>query len=97
MLKVTITRRGNERTIQVEGDLMGLAVSELESAWSQVRDSSEDSRIVVDLSGTTAIDADGKKVLTVMASQGAELFAKGIYTGYLVKALVQKVNAGCRS
>jgi hypothetical protein len=97
MLKVTVLDSGAERRLVVEGALAGSWVTELESVWRQIRAGHEHQRVVVDLVGTTVIDPSGKRVLMVMASEGAKLVARGVYTEYVVKGLVDRVNAGCRS
>jgi hypothetical protein len=97
MLKVTVVDTAKEARVKVEGDLAGPSVTELESVWKYLCQARENRKILVDLSGTTAIDAGGKRMLMVMASQGAQLIAKGVYTEYVVKGLVERVNAGCRS
>jgi anti-anti-sigma regulatory factor len=97
MLKITVLDSGTERRLVVEGALAGPWVAELESVWRKAREAHKDQRVVVDLGGTTLIDPSGKRVLMAMASEGAELVAKGVYTEYVVKGLVDGVNAGCRS
>lgn len=97
MLKVTVLDDGAETRVKVEGILAGPSVAELESAWKQIWETRENRKIIVDLGGTTVIDASGKRMLMIMASQGAELVAKGVYTEYVVRGLVAKVNAGCQS
>jgi len=97
MLKVTVVDTATEARVKVEGALAGPSVTELESVWKHLCQARENRKILVDLSETTAIDAGGKRMLMVMASQGAQLVAKGVYTEYVVKGLVERVNAGCRS
>jgi anti-anti-sigma regulatory factor len=97
MLKVTLVDGATERRLMVEGTLTGASVPELESAWKKTLNTGDSRKLVVDLSETTLIDGQGKKALMAMASQGAELVAKGVYTGYVVKGLMERVHAGCRS
>src|ERR1051326_6564135 len=97
MLKVTLVDRGAELRLMVEGTLTGPSVAELELAWRKVRENGEGRKLSIDLSETTVIDGQAKKALMAMAAEGAELVAKGVYNEYVVKALVARVHAGCRS
>ena len=97
MLKVTVVDGTSETRVKVEGVLAGPSVVELESVWKQIRDARENGKVLIDLSETTAIDAGGKRILTVMACEGAELFAKGVYIEYVVKGLVQRAHDACQS
>jgi ABC-type transporter Mla MlaB component len=90
MLKVIVLDNGTRKRLVVEGALTGPWVPELESLWEQLKQASSDRGIVVDLSGTTAIDTSGKAALMAMAAEGAELVAEGLYTAYVVKSLVAK-------
>ena len=90
MLKITVVDDGGEQRLIVEGKLVAPWVSELESAWNQARQAGPSSRIVVDLSGTTAIDPSGMAALTAMIGEGARLTAKGVYSVYVVQQLMNK-------
>ena len=97
MLKVSVLDSETQRRVLVEGSLTAPWVSVLESVWRQSRDSHGDQPVVVDISGTTIIDARGKAILTAMICEGAELIGKGVYTEYLVKSLVNRAReTACR-
>ena len=97
MLKVTVLDSPTQRRLVVEGDLAGPSVSELESIWRHVQTAGTKRSIVVDPTGATLIDTQGKAALMAMAGEGAKLVADGVYTAYLVKSLMQRVRAAqCR-
>jgi len=97
MLKVSVLDSGTQRRLLVEGSLTARWASELESVWRQTREAHRDQTLVVDIGGTTVIDANGKAILTAMICEGAELVGTGVYTEYLVKTLVDRARQmGCR-
>lgn len=83
---------GAEQTLRVEGKLASPWVSELVSAWNQVRQQFRDSMIVIDLSAVTVIDWIGKAALTAMVVKGVRLTAKGVYSEYVVEQLMNKAR-----
>lgn len=97
MLKVTVVDSQVETKVKIEGDLAGPSVAELAAVWERLREAGEEKKVLVDLSETTAIDAGGKRMLMIMVGQGAQLTAKGVYTEYVIKSLLEKAHAGCRS
>jgi len=60
----------------LEGRLIGPWVHELEQAWNGIKQS-EGGTIVVDLTGITFIEDNGKQLLSRMWREGAELIATG--------------------
>jgi anti-anti-sigma regulatory factor len=97
MLKVSVLESRALRTLVIEGTLTAPWVKELESIWKPVSEAHGERKTVVDLSGTTVIDASGKAILTAMVGEGVQLVGKGVYTEYLVKKLVDGARrAACR-
>jgi hypothetical protein len=92
MLKITVVTNGKEQRLMVEGKLAEPCVSELESAWNQVRLTSGHGPIVVDLSGVTLINSTGEAALQAMVAKGARLIAKGLYSEFVVRQLMQKAG-----
>ena len=90
MLKITVVANGKEQRLIVEGKLAEPCVSELESTWSHVRLASENRPILVDLSGVTLINSRGEAALATMIAEGARLTAKGLYSEFVVKQLINK-------
>jgi hypothetical protein len=92
MLKITVVDGEAEHKLLVEGRLVATCVSELERAWNQARRARRGSRIVVDLSGTTDIDHSGKATLLAIIGEGALLTAKGIYSKYVARQLMEEAR-----
>jgi len=89
MLKITThspdTRPG---TLTVEGRLTGPWVAELDRVWKDFKGSST-GRVVVDLTGVTFVEADGKALLGKMWQDGAEL----LVTGCCMRSLVEDIES----
>ncbi len=76
MLKITRHISTGSRHLTLEGRLIGPWVHELEQAWNGIKQS-EGGTIVVDLTGITFIEDNGKELLSRMWREGAELIATG--------------------
>ena len=76
MLKITRHISTGSRHLTLEGRLIGPWVYELEQAWNGIKQS-EGGTIVVDLTGITFIEDNGKQLLSRMWREGAELIATG--------------------
>jgi len=95
MLKITQHRDAASESVSfmLEGRLAGPWVEELGTCWRQIAANSQ-SRAVVDLTGVTFVDADGKALLTRMWQQGAELRAVGCLTRCIVEEITKAGHAG---
>lgn len=64
----------------LEGKLSGVWVDEARQAWRAL----PPQEAVIDLTGVTYVDADGKALLAAMWRDGAELQAAGCCTRFIV-------------
>ncbi|MGH7256167.1 MAG: hypothetical protein ACREI3_10360 [Nitrospirales bacterium] len=78
--------------MRLEGRLAGPWVKELERSWRIVADPQR-SRIVVDLTGITFIDPEGKALLAKMWRKGAKLHAAGCLTRCIVEEITKADRA----
>lgn len=92
MLRITILPETQATRLQLEGRLAGAWVKELDRCWLTIAAGHHDV-IVVDLSGMTFVDADGKMLLTRMWQQGAQLHA----AGSLARGIVEEITSAGRS
>ena len=94
MLKITQQRDEASKSVsyKLEGRLAGPWVKELEACWRRTEARAK-SRAVVDLTGVTFVDADGRALLTKMWQQGAELRAAGCLTRCLVEDITKARDA----
>lgn len=95
MLKITKHRDAGSDSVsfKLEGRLAGPWVEELDTCWRQMT-ASPQGRTVVDLTGVTFVDGDGKALLTRMWQQGAELRAAGCLTKCIVEEIAKAGRAG---
>ena len=93
MLKITIHPEAETTRLTLEGRLAGPWVEELDRCWRGVA-GTEPSHAVVDLSGVTFIDPEGKALLTRMWQQGAKLHAAGCLTKCIVEEVMKAERAG---
>lgn len=87
MLRITIFNMPTGLRLVLEGKLAGPWVAELESAWEEARAGNRPQKSVVDLSGVTTVDENGKKLLATMCSEGARFIANGVATIQLIKEI----------
>ena len=91
MLKITTQSDAKLTRLVLEGRLAGPWVEELDRCWREVAGSRQ-SLVVVDLSGVTFIEPEGKALLTKMLQQGAKFHA----VGCLTRCIVDEISkAGC--
>ena len=88
MLKITAHKETQPPTLELEGRLAGPWVEELDRCWRTVADPQQ-SRLVVDLTGVTFIDSEGKALLARMWRGGATLHAGGCLTRCIVEDIVK--------
>ena len=92
MLKVTVERGDRVTTLKLEGKLSGPWVDEAAKVWSVVVVGTAAKDVVVDLSGVTFIDKEGKKLLGQMLRRGAQLRDGRLMTRYIINQLVQEAK-----
>jgi len=99
MLKITGQRDAapDSMSLILEGKLAGPWVEELNSYWCQIS-GNQQRETVIDLTGVTFIDANGKELLTRLWEQGAELRAAGCLTRCVVEEITgpNRLDSSCR-
>jgi len=83
MLKITIHPEAGAARLTLEGRLAGPWVEELDRCWREAA-GAQQNHVMVDLSGVTFIDPEGKTLLTKMWQQGVKLHAVGCMTSCIV-------------
>ncbi len=86
MLKITTRTEAAKVVLELEGRLRGPWVQELEGAWK--RAAIVKRPVMVVLRAVAFIDAAGRKLLSEMHREGAELLAEGCMT----KAIVEEIT-----
>jgi len=93
MLKITIHPETGATRLTLEGRLAGPWVEELDRCWRGAADEQQN-HVVVDLTGVTFIDPEGKELLTRMWRQGAKLQAVGCLTRCIVEDITKAERTG---
>ena len=93
MLKITTHKETQSTTLELEGRLAGPWVEELDRCWRTLSDLQQ-GRIVVDLTGVTFIDSEGKALLARMWKRGAKLHAVGCLTRCIVDEIANADRTG---
>ena len=93
MLRVTVKREGAVESWELEGKLAGEWARELERCWRHSLPDGPETLRRVHLKAVSYIDADGKRLLSEMYSEGAEINACGCMTRAIVEEIVREVKA----
>ena len=100
MLKITKHRDAGSESVsfKLEGRLAGPWVEELDACWRQMA-ANTPGRRVIDLTGVTFVDANGKALLMRLWQQGAELRAAGCLNRCIVEEIAKtgRVGTSCSS
>jgi hypothetical protein len=88
MLRLTVHKKPPVLTFQLEGELAGPWVREVEDCWQKDVVSQPEPMLRVDLTGVTFIDEAGKACLAALHRQGAEFVAADC----LMKAMVAELT-----
>jgi anti-anti-sigma regulatory factor len=84
MLRITVHDKTPVLTFQLEGELVGPWVRELEECWQRTLASQPEPILRVDLTGVTFIEEAGKTCLAALHRQGAEFVAADCLTNAIV-------------
>jgi hypothetical protein len=90
MLRITVHDKPPVLTFQLEGELAGSWVRELEECWQRALARQPEPILRVDLTGVTFIDEPGKARLAVLHRQGAEFVAADCLTKAIVAEITQQ-------
>ncbi len=92
MLRITTRIEPEKATLQIEGELTGIWVSELFDAWRALDGRS----LSIDLSEVCRVDKAGEYLLALMRTNGAELVGTGLVAGDLIQGIVRDWSGGMK-
>ena len=90
MLRITVHDRPPVLSLQLEGELAGPWVRELEECWRSALARRPEAILRVDLADVTFIDESGKACLAALHRQCAELVAADCLTIAIVDEITQR-------
>jgi anti-anti-sigma regulatory factor len=92
MLKVTAQITGGTIALHLEGKLTNPWADELNRYWQEVP-GFQRKQVLIDLTGVTFIDSDGKTLLTQMWEEGATFRSAGCLNTSIVEEITEKGRA----
>jgi anti-anti-sigma regulatory factor len=96
MLKISVTDSENMRLLVLEGKLVAPWTDELRSMTQGMAGDSEQRELIIDVSGVTAISADGEEVLLRLIVGGAKFRQSGAYMRQVLKQLARRADRETR-
>ena len=90
MLRITVHNESALLTFQLEGELAGPWVAELEKCWQSALATQHERTLLVDLTGVTFIDEAGKACLAALHRQQAEFETADCLTKAIVDEITHK-------
>lgn len=90
MFRISTIETSTERRLVVEGTLTKPCVAELRRTWSEVGDSLDGRKMVIDLSNATVIDREGEAAILELMQEGAKFRCCGVLNRHVLKQLAQK-------
>jgi hypothetical protein len=90
MFKISIIDTPSQRTLVVEGTLVGAWVTELCTAWKHACNEPGGRKLVVDLRNLTTISLEGENAIFELIKEGAKFSCGNVLTNYVLKQLAMK-------
>jgi hypothetical protein len=90
MFKISTIDTPSQRTLVVEGTLIGSWVAELRTSWRSASRELEGRKLIVDLSNLTVISVEGEAAILDLMNEGAKFSRGGILTRHVLKQLTRK-------
>jgi hypothetical protein len=92
MLKITTHADAETTALKLEGKVTSPWIEELDRCWQEVTGSHQ-RHVLVDLTGVTFIDPEGKAFLARMWQQGATFHSAGCLNTCIVEEITKKDRA----
>jgi hypothetical protein len=90
MFKISTIDTRSQRTLIVEGTLIGSWVAELRATWRTASHALGGRKLVIDLSNLTVISIEGEAAILDLMNEGAKFSRGGILTRHVLKQLTRK-------
>jgi hypothetical protein len=90
MFRISTIDTPSQRTLVVEGTLIGSWVSELRTTWKTASQELDGRKLVIDLGNLTVISIEGEDAILDLMKEGAKFSRGGILTRHVLKQLTRK-------
>jgi hypothetical protein len=96
MLKISINEGHTERSLIVEGKLIGPWAAELRGACEKANADLFDRKLVIDMRHVTAISQEGENVLFELIQKGVKFRCRGVFTKHVLKQVACRAKGNPR-
>jgi hypothetical protein len=90
MFKISIADTPSQRTLLVEGTLIGAWVGELGTTWRNASRDLGGRKLVIDLTHVTVISPEGEDALFDLMKKGVNFSSGNVLTEHVLKQLARK-------
>ena len=90
MFKISIVDTPSQRTLVVEGTLVGPWVIELRTSWRNACQELEGRKLAIDLCNLTVISREGEEAILGLMKEGARFSCSGVLMKHVLKQLARK-------
>jgi hypothetical protein len=90
MFRISTIDTPSQRTLIVEGTLIGSWVAELRTTWRTASQELGGRKLVIDLGNLTVISLEGEEAILDLMKQGAKFSRGGILTRHVLRQLTRK-------
>ncbi len=90
MFRISIADTPSQRTLLVEGTLIGPWIAELGTTWRNTSQDLGGRKLVIDLTNVTVISRDGEDEIFDLIKKGANFSGNGILMRHVLKELALK-------
>ena len=90
MFRISIADTPSQRTLLVEGTLIGPWIAELGTTWRNTSRDLGGRKLVIDLTNVTVISHEGEDAIFDMMKKGANFSCGGVLMRQLLKELARK-------
>jgi hypothetical protein len=90
MFKISIADTPSQRTLLVEGTLIGAWVGELSTTWRNASRDLGGRTLVIDLTNVTVISPEGEDALFDLMKKGVNFSSGNVLTEHVLKQLARK-------
>jgi hypothetical protein len=90
MLKISITDKGAQRRLILEGKLIAPWVAELRTACSKAKAELDGRELVIDIENVMVISQEGENALLQLINDGAKFRCRGVLTKHVLQQLARR-------
>jgi hypothetical protein len=90
VFKISIADTPSQRTLLVEGILIGAWVAELGRTWRNASHDLGGRKLVIDLTNVTVISPEGEDALFDLMKKGVNFSSRSVLTKHVLKQLARK-------